>query len=274
MVAQTLDRAPLKIEPGEDPRTALAAWVTNPGNEAFSAAMVNRLWKHFMGVGLVEPVDDLRSSNPPTNPALLRMLSAEFVNHGYDLKQVMGLILNSRSYQLASDTTPENQRDHHYFSHYYARRLQAEVLADALCSATGVPDEFPGYPVGLRAIQLPEPKVDSYFLSLFGRSERVTACACERDDNVSLPQLLTLNNGDETGQKIQASSGRVARLLRWEKDNSEATAELFLAAFGRPPTDEESKAMTAALASGESREAVYHDLMWALLNSKEFSFNH
>src|SRR5262249_37764828 len=161
----------------------------------FSGSMVNRLWKHFMGVGLVEPVDDLRSSNPPSNAELWRSLNREFVSHRFDLKHVMRLILNSRAYQLDSATLRGNEQDHSFYSHYYPRRLPAEVLLDAVCQATGVPESFTGYPLGTRAIQLPDPGTASYFLTLFGRSDRVTACACERSDDVTLPQLLHLRNG-------------------------------------------------------------------------------
>jgi hypothetical protein len=274
MDAQPLDRSPVHIAPGEDARIAMAAWMTDPKNEYFSGAMVNRLWKHFLGTGLVEPVDDIRSSNPPSNPALLNFLRGQFVSHNYDLKYMMRLILTSRTYQLSSSTTTENAQDRRFFSHFYARRLPAEVMSDAISSATGIPEEFPGYPLGLRAIQLPEPKIDSYFLSLFGRSERVTACTCERSDEVSLPQLLHLNNGDDIQQKIQSGDGRLAKILKDNSDDKAATDEVFLCTFSRLPTDAEREAVTKALSAGDPREAVYRDLMWALMNAKEFAFEH
>ena len=274
MNAQPLDRSTAEIEPGQDARVALAAWITDPKNDQFSGAMANRLWKHFMGVGLVEPVDDIRSSNPPSNPALFHALSAYFVSRGYDFKQMMRLILNSRTYQLSSDTNAENQQDHHYFSHFYARRMEAEVMSDAISSATGVPDTFPGYPIGLRAVQLPEPYISSYFLSMFGRSERITACACERNGEVTLPQLLHLNNGDDVLDRVRSVDGRLAKILNELKDDTAATEEVFLATFGRLPTSAEREAVSKALGAGDPREDVYHDLMWALLNSKEFAFNH
>src|SRR4030095_10120848 len=142
--------------------------------------MVTRLWKHFFGAGLVEPVDDLRASNPPSNSELWTLLNHEFISHGYDLKHLMRLILNTRAYQLSSATLEANQTDTRFYSHYYARRLPAEVLLDAISTATGVPERFDGYPVGVRAVQVPDPGSASYFLRAFGRSERVTACACER----------------------------------------------------------------------------------------------
>jgi hypothetical protein len=273
MVPQPLDRSMVDFKAGEDPRVVLAKWITDPANENFSGAMVNRLWKHFMGVGLVEPVDDLRASNPPTNPQLWQTLNKEFVASGYDLKHVMRLILNSRTYQLSSSTLPENQAERKFFSHYYARRLPAEVMLDAVGTATDVPDEFKGYPTGTRAVQLPEPGVASYFLTLFGRSDRVTACACERMGEVTLPQLLHLQNGDELPKKIRSPEGRLAALLNNQNDG-EVIEEIFWATVTRQPRAGELKAIRDSLADDGSREEVYRDLFWALLNSKDFAFNH
>ncbi len=248
--------------------------MTNPANESFSGSMVNRLWKHYLGVGLVEQVDDLRSSNPPSNPQLWKALNQEFVSHHFDIKHLMRLILNSRTYQLSSSTLPENQQDHRFYSHYFARRLPAEVLCDAISQVAGVSDDFPGYPVGTRAIQLPEPGVSSYFLTLFGRSERVTACDCERNGDVTLPQLLHLGNGADLLKKARANTSQLTTLLAVEKDDAKAATTLFLVALSRPPTTEEMTALTHALSEGDSRADVYRDLFWALLNSKEFVFNH
>jgi hypothetical protein len=271
--AQPLDRTPTEIAPGEDPREKLAAWMTDPKNEYFSGAMVNRLWRRFLGVGLVEPVDDLRASNPPTNPELWRALSKVFVAHRYDRKHLMRVILNSRTYQLSAATRPGNAQDSRFYSHYYARRLPAEVLLDALSQATGVPDRFPGYPLGTRAGQLPDPTLQSYFLTLFGRSERVTACACERNGDVTMPQLLHLMNGASVVDKVRSGDGRLARLLKAGKPDAEVIEELFLATLSRPPSAVERDAVHKALAEG-ARDEVYRDLFWALLNSKEFAFNH
>ncbi len=273
MAPQPLDRQAFAFEPGQDPRERLAAWMTDPKNPHFSGAMVNRLWKHFLGVGLVEPVDDLRVSNPPSNPELWQVLNAEFVRSGYDLRHVMRLILNSRTYQLSSATRPGNEKDRKFYSHYYARRLPAEVMLDAIARATGVPDDFKGYPVGTRAVQLPEPGVSSYFLTLFGRSDRVTACACERNGEVTLPQLLHLQNGDATVKKVGAKDGRLPTLLKEQPDDGKAVEELYLTTMNRKPTTEELAAVRAALGSGD-REEAFRDLFWALLNSKEFAFNH
>lgn len=265
-----LDRGELAIPEGGDPRAVLTDWII--ASPEFAGSMVNRLWKHFFAVGLVEPVDDLRASNPPSNAALWDLLIAEFRAQKYDLRHVMRLILNSRAYQLSSATVPENEGDTRYYSHYFARRLPAEVMLDAISTATGVPDEFPGYPTGIRAVQLPEPGVGSYFLTLFGRSDRVTACACERKGEVTLPQLLNLRNGDELQRRLADENGRLASLLK-NPDDAAVLDALYLATLGRTPAEAERTLLKTSLAA-DSRDAVFRDLFWALLNSKEFTFNH
>jgi hypothetical protein len=272
MKPQPLDRSPRDVKPGDDPREVLAKWVTDPGNEFFAGAMVNRVWKHYMGVGLVEPVDDLRATNPPTNPALWGALKQEFVAKKFDLRALMRVILNSRAYQLSSATRPGNATDGRFYSHYSARRLPAEVLLDAISDATGVPERFDGYPVGIRAVQVPDPGSASYFLRAFGRSERVTACACERSGEVSLPNVLHLICGDTLSAKLAGSSGWLAKRLKEEKDDAKLLDELFLRAYARKPTAEE-KAKVVELLKETPREDLFRDLFWALLNSKEFLFN-
>ena len=275
MAARPLDRVAMEFPSDSDPRDRLAEWVTNPENESFAGAMVNRIWKHFMGIGLVEPVDDLRASNPPSNPELWTALCREFVEHGYDLKYLMRLILNSRAYQLSSDTLAANAQDQKFYSHYYLRRLPAEVLMDAVCQVTGVPDGFPGYPVGLRAVQIPDPSINSYFLTLFGRSDRVTACACERQGEVTLPQLLHLYNSEEINRKIHHRDGQLRMLLQ-EEDDAVLVDRLYQLALSRSPGSQERSATLEALGVmkvGE-RQSAFGDLLWALLNTKEFAFNH
>ncbi len=270
VVARPLDRSESTFSPEVDPRSVLADWII--AHPDFAGAMTNRLWRHYFGVGLIEPVDDLRASNPPSNQPLWDLLVQEFRHSRFDLKHVTRLILKSRAYQLASTTRPENESDQRFFSHYYARRLPAEVLLDALSATTGVPDEFPGYPVGLRAVQLPEPGVGSYFLSLFGRSDRVTACACERKGEVTLPQLLNLRNGDELQRRLAESNGRLATLLKNADDKAVLDA-LYVTCFSRQPTAAERDLVQQALTT-DSRDVVFRDVIWALLNSKEFTFNH
>jgi hypothetical protein len=274
--ARPLDRQSMRFGADTDPRSLLSDWLTSTNNGYFAGAMVNRLWKHFLGTGLVEPVDDLRASNPPSNPELWALLGREFIGSGYDLRHVMRLILNSRTYQLSARTVRGNETDTRFHSHYYARRLPAEVIADAISAATGVPDRFDGFPVGLRAVQVPEPTVGSYFLTLFGRSERVTACACERSGEVTLPQLLHLQNGEELTQKIQHPEGRLKELISSAKTTTDwprLVEELYLITVGRRPNPVESERVLAQF-TGTHPEEVLADLFWALLNTKEFAFNH
>jgi hypothetical protein len=268
-----LDRAILEIETGQDPRIPLVRWMTDPSNEYFSGAMVNRLWRHFLGVGLVEPVDDLRATNPPSNRELWKLLNREFVASDYDMRHMMRLIMNSRIYQLSSETRPANFRDNRFYSHFYARRLPAEVLLDAICAATDEPEEFAGYPLGVRAIQIPDPTTDSYFLTLFGRSERTTACACERSGDVTLPQLLHLQNSDGMSRKLKSPTGRLTKLLAKQPDNVRVIDQLYLSTLSRTPTGEERDLITGLLQDGDRDESL-QDVFWALLNSKEFAFQH
>ncbi len=274
LTPQAIDGTPCTAGPAADPREQLAAWVTDPKNEYFAGAMVNRLWSHFFSTGLVEPIDDLRASNPPSNPELWRAVVHEFVEHHFDLKHIMRLVMNSRAYQLSSTTQPENEADTRFYSHYIVRRLGAEVLLDAVSQTTGVPEPFSGYAVGTRAIQLPDPTVDSYFLTQFGRPERVTACACERRNEVTITQLLELQNGDGMARKVNAGDGRLAALLKETPDNRQVADELFLATLAREPSDKELAAIEAEIGAGGTREEVLRDLFWALLNSKDFAFNH
>jgi len=273
MAARPLDRRELALPEGADPRETFTSWLTAPDNPFFAAAMVNRVWRHFMGVGLVEPVDDLRDSNPPSNPELWALLKREFAA-GHDLRKLMRLIVTSRAYQLSADTTKANAADQRFHSHFYARRLPAEVLLDAVSDVTAVPESFAGYPAGLRAVQLPDPTVNSYFLTLFGRSDRVTACACERSGDVTLPQLLHLNNGEDVLKKIKSPAGRLANLLKQFPDDAALTEQLYLLTLGRRPSAAEREAIMRQQSAADPREAFFADLFWALLNTKEFAFNH
>lgn len=269
-----LDRSDVTLEPGRDPREALADWMTSKGNRLFARAIVNRIWKRFFAVGLVEPVDDLRATNPATNEPLLEWLCDDLIAHEYDLKSLMRTIVLSRTYRLASDPLPGNASDRKFFSHYYPRRLPAEALADAISAATGVPEHYDGYPDGLLALQLPDPKVRSYLLDTFGRPERVTPCACERTGEVTMPQVLHLMNGEALERRLDDESGRLKGLLRSGKADREVVDALFLATLGRRPTGEQWRAIESTLAKANDRAGVLRDLLWALVNSKEFLFNH
>ena len=193
---------------------------------------------------------------------------------GFDRKRLLRLILNSRAYALDSATTGGNGDDARLYSHFYVRRLPAEALLDALAQATGVADLFPGYPEGMRAVQLPDPGVKSYFLSLFGRSDRVTACACDRSGEVTMAQLLHLENGESVVKKIRDGQGRLQRLLAAGTPPERIAEELFLASLSRRPSEAELGQTRALFSRGDPPEEVLGDLFWAILNSKEFSFNH
>ncbi|MGK0186585.1 MAG: hypothetical protein ACI9R3_002368 [Verrucomicrobiales bacterium] len=273
LTAAPLDRQQFDFPPGGDPRVLFADWLTTSAKDKFAGAMVNRLWRHFMGVGLVEPVDDLRDSNPPTNRELWDGLTNAFIESEYDLRALVRLIMESRTYQLSSTTTGVNATDAKFYSHYYARRLPAEVLLDALCDVTGVPENFEGYPAGLRAVQVPDPSVKSYFLELFGRSERVTACACERSGDVTLPQLLHLYNGS-VQEKIGHDEGNVAGWISKGHTDDAIVDRLYRVAFCRAPKPEETASITAYLQDAADRTVALRDVVWAVLNTKEFSFNH
>jgi hypothetical protein len=272
MPPRPLDRSDTEVNEGADPRKVLADWLVSPGNEYFSGAIVNRIWKHYMGAGMVEPVDDLRPSNPPNNKALWDALRNDFIKNGYDLRHLMRQILNSRAYQLQSETLPENKDDRRFHSHYLARRLPAEVMLDALCQSTGIPEKFDGYPYGIRAIQLPGPETGSYFMETFGRSDRVTACACERQPEVTLPQVLHIRNSDDIQRKLDNPNGTLAVILHSHKSNGDRENAIFLETLGRFPKQEESQALKEHFESVDT--PPWKDLFWALLNTKEFAFNH
>ena len=256
-----------------DPRIALANWLTDPENPWFARLAANRLWKHFLGRGIIEPEDDLRSTNPATNPELLDFLARQVVLSRYDLKSVMRLILNSRVYQLASEPNATNRDDSQSFSHYYVKRLPAEVLLDAISQVTGVPEAFPGSPPGTRAIALWDNRMPSYFLEIFGRPERNSPCECGRSDDPTMAQALHLMNAPEVEAKVSSSVGRVAQLIDRGATGSEIVDELCLAALGRRPTEREREVALDLFASAPPRQAA-EDFLWTLLNCYEFLFVH
>jgi len=270
---QGLDRRPAEIVAGSDPRVRLAEWLTSQDNKAFSSSIVNRLWKHFFAVGLVESVDDLRDTNPPSNQPLLDSMTKELIQSHFNLRHVMKLIATSQTYQLSSDTFTENAGDTRFYSHYYAKRLPGEVLSDAITHATGVSDVFQGYPLGTRATQLPGPQTDSYFLTTFGRSDRVTACSCERSGDVTLAQLLHLQNSEALLDKLRKDGGNLNGWIAETESIDLLLDKCFLTSLSRYPTNEERESLKAAF-EADDRKEVAIDLYWAILNSKEFTFNH
>jgi hypothetical protein len=264
---------PLADESG-DVRVKLAAWMTAPDNPFFAKATVNRVWKQFLGRGIVHPVDDFRATNPPINAPLLDALAKDFVAHGYDMKRLIRTICNSRVYQLSSTVNATNAEDTKNFSHYYIKRLGPEALLDAICIATGVEEQFGGVRPGTRAINLPDNNVGSYFLDVFGRSRRLNVQ--ERSQETSMSQALALMNGTSINGKITDPNGRIAQLIGRLGDRSEEAivSELYLATLARYPNDKELKRALDYIHGSPSPRDGYEDLMWAMLNSREFLFNH
>lgn len=269
-----LDAEPVEITPYQDPRQVFAEWMTNPENPFFAKAFVNRYWKHFMGRGLVEPEDDLRVTNPPSNPELIEGLADHFVRYGYDAKSLIRLIVQSKTYQLSSNAKPENLGDKRSYSRYYPKRLQAEVLLDAIDHVTLSPTRFSGMPPGIRAVSLPDTSFDSYFLTVFGRPQSSTACECERSQEANLSQSLHLLNSEEIQGKLASDAGRAASLAKDPRTPDEKVTELYLISLGRHPTEIEQQASVAYVAGKENQREAYEDLIWSLINSKEFLFNH
>jgi hypothetical protein len=269
---------PLGDRPADDPvdrRRALAHWLTSPSNPWLARNVVNRYWGYLFSKGLVNPIDDLRETNPASNPELLDALAGAFAAGGFDLKHLLRMMLNSRVYQLSSLATPENRLDTTYFTHYPIKRLTAEQLLDAINLATGTTEKFELKPLGTRAIALPDTNTKSYFLDTFGRPLRVLACECERSPDPNLSQALNLMNGDVVNRKVADPAGQLARWMKDPKLTDETLIKsLYFVTFNRPATPEEVTAAARLIAEAPSRTIGAQDLFWGLLNSKEFVFNH
>jgi hypothetical protein len=269
---------PLGAAPFDDPidrRRALAKWLTSENRHWLARNVANRYWGYLLGKGLVNPIDDLRDTNPASNPELLDALAGAFVASGYDLKALLHLILTSRVYQLSAGATRENQLDQAFFSHYTIKRLTAEQLLDGIDAATGTIEKFARQPAGTRAIALPDTNYASFFLDTFGRPMRAIACECERSSDPNLSQALNLMNGDLLNRKLLQSGGRLSRMLSDPKLTEPALVRrLYLLTFNRPPSPIEADRAGAVLGGASTRAAGAQDLFWALLNSKEFLFNH
>ena len=250
-----------------DPRRQLVDWMCRPENPFFARAIVNRIWGQFMGRGIVDPVDDFRASNPPTNEPLLDWLAQDFVAHGYDLKHLMATIMRSRTYQLSSLPNCTTCVILKNFSRSYRRRLSAEVLLDAVCDFTGVPDKFDGLPPGARAIETWNNKLDSEFLDAFGRPNSSAECPCERDSKASVVQVLHLMNSNKLQSKLGNASGRAKKLAEGKMTVGEIVEQLYMAAFSRNPTEVERRAAAKAFtAEGATRKTATEDIMWAMMN--------
>jgi hypothetical protein len=269
----------------EDDRLApLAAWLASPENRLFAKSQVNFIWYHLMGRGLVEPIDDFRPTNPPSNPELLEWLTDDFVAGGFDLKRLVRTIVSSRTYQLSSVPNQTNAADDANFARAAVFRLPAEKLLDAQSQILDAPAEFAGYPLGVRAGQLAGVKRSrergrstgggDRFLSMFGKPERLLACECERSNETTLNQAFLFLSSEELDSRITRAGNRLERLANSQQTNEEIIDELFWTALTRPPTHEELRAASERFARGDDRLAVVQDLAWALMNAKEFVFRH
>ncbi len=258
-----------------DPRSVLAAWMTDSKNPYFAHAIVNRVWSSFMGRGIVDPVDDFRASNPPTNGPLLDFLARDFIDHRYDLKHLMRTILRSQAYRLSSTPNETNLTDLRNHSRSYRRRLPAETLLDAVCAVTEVSETFTGAPAGAHAKQTWNQKLTSQFLDAFGRPNSSADCPCERDAKPSIVQALHLMNSTKLQDMLVDKTGRAARLARSDTQPPRIIEELYLASYSRLPEAEEMNIALKVFSSpGTTRQTAIEDLMWSLLNSAEFVFNH
>jgi hypothetical protein len=271
-----LDAPAIAIDSPEDRRAAFAKWLTSPDNAMFARTIVNRVWANFMGRGLVDPVDDLRATNPASNEELFAALTKDFVEHGYDVKRLIRTIMNSSAYQISSEANATNQSDTVFYSKHIVRRLSAEVVLDAMSQVTGVPTAFTGYPAGTRALQLPDTQVKSEFLTSFGRPARNICDAAERSSDPTIAQALHVINGDTLNKKLSAPDGAIALFAKLGMSDRRVVEFLYLSAFSRYPTDSERQTVLSALAGAPRSGHVQalEDLTWSLLTSKEFLFDH
>ena len=275
-----LDGTPIPLDSPQDRRAVFARWLTSPENAMFARTIVNRVWANLMDRGLVDPVDDLRATNPASNEELMAALAKDFVEHGYDVKRLIRTIMNSAVYQLSSEANATNQADSIYYSKHIVRRLSAEVILDAMSQVTGAPTAFAGYPAGTRALQLPDTQVKSEFLTSFGRPIRNICDAAERSGDPTVAQALHVINGDTLNKKLSAPEGTIALFLKLGFSDRRIIEYVYLSAFSRYPTDSERHELVAAIEKAKAghgpdahRQAL-EDMVWAMLTSKEFLFNH
>ena len=272
---QVMKPTPLDGDPVDDPldrRIALATWLTSPDNDMFARNIVNRYMGYLLGRGLVEPIDDMRSTNPPTNVPLMQALAREFRDSRFNVKHLMRSIMNSRLYQLDSQPTPQNAEDNRFYSHFKVKRISAEPLLDAIDYCTGSLTKFPNLPLGTRATELPDSNYQNPFLVTFGKPKRASVCECERTPDENLAQALHTLNGDIIATKIADGNGRLAKLLAGKKPHDEIVTEIYLATLSRRPLPAEIVATQKFLSESPSPQDCYQDLLWALINSKQFLF--
>ena len=270
-----LGAAPIVVGQGSTRRVALAEWMTQPDNPFLARMLVNRLWAHYFGRGLADPIDDMRSTNPASNEPLLNMLAERFIADDFDIKKITKLILSSRAYQLSVEVNQSNELDQQNFSHARWKAMSAEVLLDAISQATGVDESFNGWPDGYRAIQIWDNRMPSYFFRIFGKPQRVSVCECERGTEPSIAQALHLMNAPETMAKLRSRFGAVRRLVESNLSEADIVDELYLSTLSRFPVAEERKLMVSVFADPlSSRQTAVEDILWTLINTREFVFNH
>jgi hypothetical protein len=263
-----------EIPAGKDRREVLAQWLTSPDNPFFAKSVVNRLWFHVMGRGIVDPVDDFRDSNPSANDDLLDALAKDFVASKFDTKHMIRIIMNSRTYQLSSKSNKFNEDDNKYFSRAVTKLHTAEQLLDAICQVTDVPEKFPGLPTGTRAVQLPDGETNHPFLKAFGQPGRELACECEREGESNLGQALQLINGPTVNDRLRNPNNRVGKLLAKKMTNEDMLNELYLSTLNRLPEPPEMKVLLNHVVRAQDARKAWEDVHWALINSKEFLFRH
>lgn len=274
MKVHLLLKGDVDVPADQDRRVVFAQWLTAPENPFFAKSVSNRIWGHLFGRGIVDPIDDFRDSNPPSNARLLEELSTQFAANNFSQKWVIRTICNSRTYQLSSRKNQFNKDDEIYCSHANTRLLSAEQLLDGICAVTSVPEQFPGMPLGTRACELADPPTDHYFLKVFGQPQREMACQCERSSESNLSQALQMINGPVVHNKLRADNGRIATMLKENKSEEEIITALYLAALARVPSAEEMAASKQHIAAQQDRRQAFEDVGWAILNSKEFLFQH
>ncbi|HWL06924.1 MAG TPA: DUF1553 domain-containing protein, partial [Planctomicrobium sp.] len=258
---------------GKDRREVLANWLASPENPFFATNLANRVWQHFFGIGIVEPVDDVRVSNPPSNPELLEALAKKFTEYNYDFRKLVRDICLSKTYQRSTQRNETNLTDELNFSHQNVRRIKAESVLDIISQITQTKDDFAKLPPGARAVQIADGQTSTYFLTTFGRATRETACSCEVRMEPTLSQALHLMNGDTVNAKMK--QGRVLeKLLEQKLQPMEIVEQLYVTCLTRRPTEEEKARLQPLFAEGADPKAALEDIYWALLNSREFLFNH
>ena len=258
---------------GKDRREVVANWLASPENPFFARNFANRVWSHFFGIGVIEPVDDVRVSNPPSNPELLDALATKFTESGYNIKELVREICNSKTYQRSTLRNESNMTDELNFAHQTVRRIKAESMLDIVSQVTSTKDKFRGLPIGAKATQIADGATSSYFLTTFGRAERTTVCSCEVKMEPTLSQALHLMNGDTVNNKMR--QGGILKQIQDEKLEPTAAIErLYVRTLARKPTQKEAESLLPMFAEGSDANQAIEDVFWALLNSREFLFNH